>query len=112
MEDKLTADEIVKALMQGDVDSDLDKVYNACRDRQKIVGRKNLLTLREGAKVELFGLSPKTLNGLQGTIKATPAGRRRNTTRFDVQLDHEIILRNQLTTVVHGVPSECIKAVE
>jgi sulfate adenylyltransferase subunit 1 (EFTu-like GTPase family) len=97
--------EVYTAILSGDLDEDLDGVVRAVNDRRRIMGDINSVTMKVGDKVQLQGLSPKSLNGLVGHITKTPSGRSK---RFDVKLLHEIVLRHRVTDVVHGIPVQCV----
>jgi hypothetical protein len=105
----ITAQQVITAILTGVCDSELDRVSEVTRERQKIVGQMNAVRLKVGDRVELFGLSPKTLNGLIGEVSTAPRGR--GSKRFDVKLDHETFHRGRVTDTIHGIPAQCLKVI-
>lgn len=47
---------------------DLERIWNAARDRQKTLRAIRAAAVQVGQDVVLDGLSPQTLNGLTGTV--------------------------------------------
>jgi hypothetical protein len=103
-------DAVYTAILSGSFDSSLDRFDIAIKERRKIVGLMNASKLKKGARVKLYGLSPKVLNDRVGEIASVPTGR--GTKRFDVKLDHELVLRGRITDYIPGVPVDCIQPLE
>lgn len=77
----MTASDIIRDIMKGDADDNLDGVLAAIRDRRQLAGRAAFHTLRAGDKVRLQNLRPKYLIGMTATVI------RKNNTRIVVTLD-------------------------
>jgi hypothetical protein len=77
---------LIIAIVNGEFDDDLEGIKNACRQREKVQGDINLMTLKPGTKVRLRGLSPQYLNGQTGVVAAGP----RRGKRIRVNLDSPV----------------------
>lgn len=116
---KLTAAEIITAIMSGDVDDQLDNILAAYRTRSRmkfdIQAAVAMTEVKIGSRVELINIRPKTLIGLVGEVVADPyarirRGRRANS--FAVKLDNPPMFdRHVVNGVVTGIPASCVKLV-
>ena len=76
--------EVIGAIALGELDSDLTAIKHAAVERQKIVGRNAMRSMKAGDRVRLVDdISPKGLAGATGTVK------RIKQTRADVVIDKE-----------------------
>ena len=100
----------VMTFVETATDDQLDILHGAAKARTKAL-RANakmaaLAQFTIGDKVELFGLSPKYLNGCTGTIAS------RDLERFEIQLDDSFL--NDRAAGRYGkslnVPANCVKA--
>jgi len=101
---------IIAAIINGEVDDDLDRVNEAVRSRRKELRAReahiNLLTLKPGTRVRLKGLSPKYLNGLEGEIIVDPVGGRRGKARLAVKMDEPV---RKYGSIIRP-PAGCVEA--
>ncbi len=76
----MEAQEIMKAIANGDVDDQIKVLFTALQERSKYVRAqatlRNQAELSPGTRVVTKGLRPQYLNGLTGTVSARPARRR------------------------------------
>lgn len=105
----LTASEVIDAIMRGDVDDDLDGVFDATRQRMRYVERaqaiQNQAQFKPGTRVEVCGrISPRTLLGALGTVKGP--GRRNGD--LTVKFDHPVFIRRGYVEET-GIPAMCLK---
>lgn len=108
---------VVSAIARGELDGDIDNLFDALKRRRKAVGRQladiNSATLKPGARVMLKGLSPKSLNGHTGVIAVNSPYASRNS--FTVDLDSPHYGRSRRAngeTTVHGIPAQCVQSIE
>lgn len=108
---------VVAAITRGELDSDLDNLFDVIKRRHKAVKRDlanmNVALLKPGARVVLQGLSPKSLNGHTGKIVPNSQYASRNT--FTVELDHEHWGRSRRANgekVVNGIPAQCVATID
>jgi hypothetical protein len=95
---------LIIAIVNGEFDDDLEGIQNACRQRQKVQGDINLMTLKPGTKVRLRGLSPKYLNGQTGVVSTKP----RRGKRISVTLDNPVgRFRGAITP-----PASCVEVIK
>jgi hypothetical protein len=91
------------AIVDGEYDDVLDRIEVAINERRKAMREKaarvNMLTITPGTQVRLKGLSPKTLNGLQGEVVMVKGK------TFTVRLDRPWGSRNTVR-----VPAVCVEA--
>lgn len=85
---------LIASIINGEYDDGLDRIVEAVRSRRQELSRKrsqlNALTIDVGARVRLQGLSPKYLNGLEGTVVQAPQHRAtRSKTKTYLFVKHE-----------------------
>lgn len=109
----LTYTDVIAAIVNGELDDNLDDFSEALNLRRKEAGRKqavlNSLTLKPGAQVRLRGLRPKYLNGRTGTVMEQGPYSNKGTSarpRMDVLLDMPV--GKFFDGKVRGVPADCI----
>jgi len=107
----LTIEEITGAILSGDVDADIDKVYQAYRERSKLAravkSAQNKILLKVGDKVRIGGIRPKALNGCTGTINGVFTSG-----SFSVKLDPPLPLISGIYNgVVNGIPAVCLEKI-
>lgn len=107
----MTASHIIAAIMAGEFgQDDLRAISDALRAAYKIDGERRLIqartTLREGQHVILFGLRPKRLNGVLGTV----TNFRASAARADLTVTGPTwASRKNNGDVIHGIPLVCMK---
>ena len=108
----LTIEDITGAVLRGDVDADLDKVYQAYRERSKLAravrSAQNSILLNKGVKVRIINIRPAALKGLTGTIDSMQS---RST--FNVKLDEKplVPIRGVMDGMVYGIPAVCLEKI-
>jgi hypothetical protein len=80
--------DIIKAVLGGDADDNLDGVMDAVRDRQKLAGRAQFHELHSGDRVRLVNVRPRYLVGAPATIIE------KKQTRISIKIDEEWLDRN------------------
>lgn len=94
---------IIHDLLSGELDSKLDQIQEAIKERRKLMRATNaassMLNLRKGDRVSLYGLSPKKINGREGVVFS------KKRTRITVKMDD-----NDMGLI--DVPAQCLKKVE
>jgi len=97
---------VVRSIIAGDYDDDLETLANAISERRKekrrVEATVNRLTLLPGTRVGLKGLSPKRLNSKKGVVVENTS---RHRTAIAVKLDGPVDYR--FGEVVH-VPASCV----
>lgn len=101
----MTDQNLINDIMGGVYDDRLDIIESACRQRKKVQGDINLMTLTPGTKVRLRGLSPKYLNGQTGVI----ADGRQRGKRLNVKLDHPV---GKFRSGIVTPPASCVEVVK
>lgn len=95
-------------------EEDLERIHEVARDRRAVLGAQRAAAVRRDAQVQLYGLQPKYLNGLTGTVVDT--GGSRASVRLDAESTAELrisgirrfsISRDEETFVLEGVPKKC-----
>lgn len=106
----MTAREVAALISSGQADDDLDLVYRAFRERDRLVraeqSSRMSLTLRVGTKAKLKGIRPKALIGSVVTIQEV-----RNTRAvisFDDAERVRIISRGRFGHTTTTVPLACL----
>lgn len=101
---------LLTEIIGGDHDDHLDRLYEAVRERQKLLrdqaGRTNKLILTPGTKVRLKDITPKYLVGTEGTVVADKR-KRRGKARISVDVGRVIPGYGQ----VLAVPATCVEAI-
>jgi preprotein translocase subunit YajC len=73
-----TIDELIKDIRAITNREDLDRVFQAAREREKQLRAQHTLevaaSLQVGDRVRTHGLSPQYLNGLEGAVERLPEG--------------------------------------
>jgi hypothetical protein len=95
---------VIAAIMAGQLDDGLESIQQAIRERNRSRGDVLRLTIKPGTRVRLKNLSPKYLNGLEGTVST----RKRKGKRIPVDLD-EGVHRFGKTL---NPPSQCLEVIE
>ena len=95
---------IIHDLLSGELDSKLDQIQGAIKERRKLLratkAAGSMLSLKVGDRVSLHGLSPKKINGLEGTV----ISKQRTRVLVDMGMDSGY---GQIT-----VPAQCLDKVE
>ena len=95
---------IIHDLLSGELDSKLDQIQGAIKERRKLMRATNaassMLNLRKGDRVSLYGLSPKKINGMEGKVVS------KQRTRVSVLMDSGTGY-GEIT-----VPAQCLDKVE
>lgn len=78
-----SANDVIAAIVRGDMDDDLDALMDTVVARRRNAARRRSASLSIGDRVRLDGISPKALNGATGTVKG------RSRTRIEVVIDKE-----------------------
>ena len=95
---------IINDLLSGELDSKLDDIQEAIKERRKLIratkAASSMLSLKVGDRVSLHGLSPKKINGMEGKIVS------KGRTRVGVLMDSDTGY-GEIT-----VPAQCLNKVE
>jgi len=97
-------EQIIHDLLSGELDSKLDDIQEAIKERRKLIratkAASSMLSLKVGDRVSLHGLSPKKINGMEGKIVS------KGRTRVGVLMDSDTGY-GEIT-----VPAQCLDKVE
>jgi hypothetical protein len=94
-------------------EADLERVWDAAKERRKALGRITAASVTVGAQVRLDGLSPKYLNGLAGTVVDIKGAR--CTVLLDQSSAERLSFRRFIvrgedgTYRMNGIPLQCAK---
>jgi predicted metal-dependent RNase len=95
---------IIHDLLSGELDSKLDQIQEAIKERRKLLratkAASSMLSLKAGDRVSLHGLSPKKINGMEGKV----ISKQRTRVLVDMGMDSGY---GQIT-----VPAQCLNKVE
>ena len=95
---------IINSLLSGELDSELDEIQLAIKERRKLIratkAAGSMLSLKVGDRVTLHGLSPKRINGMEGKVVS------KQRTRVTVMMDSG----TGYGTIT--VPAQCLDKVE
>ena len=95
---------IIDDLLSGELDSKLDQIQGAIKERRKLLratkAASSMLSLKVGDRVSLHGLSPKRINGMEGKVVS------KQRTRVSVLMDSGTGY-GEIT-----VPAQCLSKVE
>ena len=62
-------DQVLRLIDGGECDDDLNTINTAIRERQKLLARRTIRTIRDGQKVRFNDtVNPTYLRGLEGTV--------------------------------------------
>lgn len=100
----LKTEDVITAIMNGNVDDDLESIQEAIRARNKVRGDIVRMTITPGTRVRLKNLSPKYLNGLEGTVST----RKRRGKRIPVDLDESIPRFGKAL----NPPAQCVEVIK
>jgi hypothetical protein len=66
----MNVSDMVKSIMNGDVDGDFDKIFDAVKARRSIVTRIRVMTsdIKKGDRVRLVNIRPQYIIGATGTV--------------------------------------------
>lgn len=78
-----SANDVIAAVMRGELDEDLDALLDAVIARRKNAARRRAASLTIGDRVRIEGISPKGMNGATGTVKGMRGK------RVEVEIDKE-----------------------
>ena len=97
-------EEIINNLLSGELDSRLDEIQGAIKERRKLIratkAAGSMLSLKVGDRVTLHDLTPKRINGMEGTVVS------KQRTRLSVRMDSGTGY-GEIT-----VPAQCLSKVE
>jgi hypothetical protein len=76
----MSSQDLVTRIISGEADDNLDSIYQAYRERSRIVRATkaaiNRATITPGTRVRLVNINPKYLRGRQGVVVAGGRGQR------------------------------------
>jgi hypothetical protein len=107
--------DVIAAILTGEFDSHLDRIFSATRDRQKsvrdIASTQLKLTLEIGDRIEIFNISPKYLSGAKGAI--TKIERDRGKGYVSIKLDSPVYKGKMWGKEdITGIPIVCLRKIE
>lgn len=101
---------VADRILAGEADGDFESVYDAIKQRQKVLARRLASSLNPGDKVRvLANITPKTLHGLTGTVVSV------GKTRIQVQTDADVPAQGRSRRVPqgeYGFPPQCLEVID
>lgn len=99
-------------ILDGKHDADIDALFDALREREKVVRKRRALenkaSVKVGDKVRITDIRPKYLNGLEATVVQT---RGRRADDILVKFGERDFSAQRYMGAEVGVPANCIEVI-